>query len=59
MNCNASDIINAYDVHKTSHFHLTFHNLQYIFGKNEARKKGSESKKMVRRIYVVLLFELY
>ena len=31
-----------------------FHYLQYIFGKNEARK-GNESEKMVSNIYVVIL----
>ena len=29
-----------------------FHHLQYIFGKNEARKKGSESEKMVSSIMI-------
>ena len=47
--------INAYDVHITSLF--MFHYLQYIFGKNEARK-GNESEKMVRR-YDIPCFELY
>lgn len=33
-----------------------FHYLKYIFGKNEARKKGSDSEKMVRSVSI-LCFE--